>query len=378
MAQDERSREKQPTKESNTTQNMSSSETSNSGIDLLKKGDISNIMAAGGDRKQSMRGFDEDYVDIVDYIVRCTHKIWEEYGMGLIYTHYQHNAVVHGAYGTTYSREEMLTDSINLVSAFPDRRIYAEDVIWAGNDEDGFHTSHRSVAIGHNTGYGSYGPPTGRKVIRRAIANCFVRENRIIEEWVVRDSLAMVRQMGLDEYEIVDRLLAEDERKGVRLSYGHPERLIGQTEPLPIPPKTDGAFDIKEFLFRSQHEIWNWRMFNKITEYYAPNYICYTSSNRTLYGIGDFRAYVMAFIVAFPNAKLNIDQFYYLGNEREGYRTATRWTLLGTHEGPSVYGTPTGKPIQIMGITHHFVKDEKFIQEWTVFDELALLKQLRG
>ncbi len=380
MAQDELSREKRPPEESSITQNKSSQEeTTNSSIDLLNKGDISKIMAAAGSsRQQSLRGFDEDYVDIVDYIVRCTHKIWEEYGMGLIYTHYRHNAIVHSAYGITYSREEMLTESIKLLSAFPDRRIYAEDVIWTGNDEDGFHTSHRSIAVGHNTGYGAYGAPTGRKVIRRAIANCVVKENRICEEWVVRDSLAMVRQLGLDEYEVVDRLLAEDERKGVRPSYGHPERLIGQTEPQPVPPKTNEIFDIKEFIFRSQHEIWNWRLFNKITEYYVPNYLCYTSSNRTIYGIGDFRSYVIAFIVAFPDAKLNIDHLYWLGNERDGYRTATRWTLIGTHDGPSIYGTPTGKPIQLMGITHHFVKDEKFVKEWTVFDELALLKQLRG
>ena len=86
----------------------------------------------------------------------------------------------------------------------------------------------------------------------------------------------------------------------------------------------------------------------------------------------------MAFIVAFPDAKLNIDHLYCLGNERDGYRVATRWTLIGTHDGPSVYGTPTGKPVNVMGITHHLVKDGKFVREWTVFDELALLKQLRG
>jgi predicted ester cyclase len=172
-------------------------------------------------------------------------------------------------------------------------------------------------------------------------------------------ALAVVRQLGLDEYEVVDGLLAEDERKGAK------------------PEKTGDGFEIEEFVRRSQNEIWNWRLFNKITDYYAPNYLCYTSTDRNIYGTGDFRVYVMAFIVAFPDARMNIDHLYWLGNEREGYRTATRWTLIGTHDGPSVYGTPTGKPVNVMGITHHLVKDEKFVQEWTVFDELALLKQLR-
>ena len=348
-------------------------------IDLFKKGDIRKMMAeAGSGRRQSLQGFDEDYVDIVDYIVRCTHKIWEEGGMGLLYTHYAHNSVVHTPYGITYGREAMLTDSINTLSAFPDRRIYADDVIWTGNDVDGFHTSHRSTSIGRNTGYSIYGPPTGRKVLTRAIANCFVKENLISEEWLVRDALALVRQLGFDENEVVDRLLAEDERRGLQPSYGHPERVAGQTEPPPNPEKSRDGFDVEEFVRRSQNEIWNWRLFNKITDYYVPNYLCYTSSERTIYGIGDFRAYVMAFIVAFPDAKLNLDHLYWLGNERDGYRVATRWTLIGTHDGPSVYGTPTGKPVNIMGITHHLVKDGRFAKEWTVFDELALLKQLRG
>jgi hypothetical protein len=62
-------------------------------IDLYKKGDITVMMAAAGSgRLQPMRGFDEDYTDIVDYIVRCTHKIWEEGAMGLLYTHYSPTA----------------------------------------------------------------------------------------------------------------------------------------------------------------------------------------------------------------------------------------------------------------------------------------------
>ena len=377
MAQERPAEEKKP--QDGAVTNNGPSQNVTAEIDLYKKGDITKMMAeAGTGRKQSLRGFDEDYTDIVDYIVRCTHKIWDEGGMGLLYTHYAHNSVVHTPYGITYGREQMLTTSINTLSAFPDRQSFADEVIWTGNDEDGFHTSHRVIHLARNNGYSVYGPPTGRKINHLGIANCFVKENRIIEEWVVRDSLALVRQLGLDEYEVVDKLIAEDERKGIQPSYGRTERVVGQTEPPPNPEKSGDGFDIEEFIRRSHNEIWNWRLFNKITDYYVPNYHCYTSSERTSYGIGDLRAYVMAFIVAFPDAKLNIDHLYWLGDEREGYRVATRWTLVGTHDGPSMYGTPTGKPVNVMGITHHHVKDGRFVKEWTVFDELALLKQLRS
>jgi predicted ester cyclase len=347
--------------------------------DLSTYPDISTIMAgAGGPRRQSMRGFDPDYVDIVDYIVRCTHKIWEEGGMGLLYTHYRHNALVHTAYGTTYSREAMLTASINFLSAFPGRRVYADDVIWTGNDQDGFHTSHRVTTMGRNTGHSNFGPPTGRSVNFRVIANCLVKENCIVEEWLVRDGLAMVRQLGLDEHKVVDAMVAADEYAGVAPSYGPTERVRGQTAPPTLPPARSEPFDIETFVRGSQHEIWNWRAFNKIVDYYVPNYLCNTSSNRSIYGLGDFQAYVMAFIVAFPDAYFGIDHLYFLGDDERGYRVATRWSLTGTHDGPGVYGKPTGKPIHIMGITHHLIQNGKYVQEWTVFDELALLKQLRA
>jgi predicted ester cyclase len=348
-------------------------------IDLYKKGDITVMMAAAGSgRLQPMRGFDEDYTDIVDYIVRCTHKIWEEGAMGLLYTHYSHNCVVHTPYGITYGREAMLADSINALSAFPDRRAFTDEVIWTGDDEVGFHTSHRVIGTGRNTGHSAYVPPTGRKVLTRTIANCYVKENMISEEWLVRDALSMVRQLGLDENAVVDRMLEADERKGAQPGHGPPERVAGQTTPPPNPEKTSGGFDVEFFVRRSLNEVWNWRRFDRIAEDYAPNYLCYTSSDRRIYGTGDYKAYVLAFIAAFPDARMDVDHLYWIGDERGGYRVATRWTLLGTHEGSSVYGAPTGRPVEVMGVTHHLVRDGRFVKEWTVFDELALLKQLRG
>ena len=35
-----------------------------------------------------------------------------------------------------------------------------------------------------------------------------------------------------------------------------------------------------------------------------------------------------------------------------------------------------GKRIRLLGITHHLLRGGRFVQEWTAFDEFALLKQL--
>ena len=66
--------------------------------------DISQLMEPGSETRQGMQGFDDDYVDIVDYIVRSTHKIWEGRGVGLIYSHYVHNPRIHTANELVYGR----------------------------------------------------------------------------------------------------------------------------------------------------------------------------------------------------------------------------------------------------------------------------------
>ena len=124
------------------------------------------------------------------------------------------------------------------------------------------------------------------------------------------------------------------------------------------------------------NEIWNWRLFNKIGDYYADNHECYTAGGRKLYGLGDYQAFIMAMLTMFPDAHLLFDHVYANGNDADGYRVAVRWHLLGTHEGPGIYGEPTGKRVNIMGASQFLLADKKIVREWTIYDEIALLKQL--
>ncbi|MDQ2998162.1 MAG: hypothetical protein M3R61_14085, partial [Chloroflexota bacterium] len=135
-------------------------------ISLAAKGGTDRLLLNPGTaRAQPMRGFEETYVDIIDYIVRITHRIWEEKQIGYIYDTYRHNARVTDDSGLQYGRDKIVADTIHTINAFPDIRLYADEIVWAGDDQVGFYTSHRTVIIGHNTGYSKYGPPTGKKVV---------------------------------------------------------------------------------------------------------------------------------------------------------------------------------------------------------------------
>jgi len=343
-------------------------------ITLHRKGDIRNMLTAGGDRLQSMCGFDEQFTDIVHYIIKITHDIWEGKGIGLIYDYYSHNCPVHTAEGLIYGREAMIASTLATLAAFPDRRLYGDEVIWTGDDETGFYTSHRITHMGRNTGYSNFGPPTGRQIRYNAIADCVVRENRIVEEWLVRDNVTLVRQLGFDPLVLAKEMAEREAAAGISFEVpGEIERMAGQNTPVELPPPPD-EFDIEDFIRRTMHQIWNWRLLNVADEAYAPTYTGQLPSGRNLYGRGDFKAYVLAMLAAFPDAAMQVDHFCALADGPDAYRTATRWTLQGTHLGPSFYGDPTGKRVSIMGVSHHLVKDGRIVQEWTVFDEFALLK----
>ena len=349
-----------------------------SDITLDEKGDICECLAPGQERRQSLEGFEACYVDIVDYIIRCTHRIWEEHGVGLIYSHYKHNVSVWTSEGLSYGREGVIAATLQTQAAFPDLRLYGDEVIWTGDDQEGFHTSHRITWVGHNTGHSTYGPPTGRRIVRRGIANCFVRKNYIVEEWIARDEMGLVLQLGFDPHELAKKM-ARKEATGssAQETPATVERVTGQGTPEEMPAlATDEGFDVEGFVRRSYHEIWNWRLLNKIDDYYVKTVACHTAANRELYGRGALRRFILSLLAAFPDASMAVDHVYWIGNDEDGYRVAVRWTLQGTHTGPGIYGEPRGKRIRVMGISHHRVEDAKIVEEWMIFDEFALLKQL--
>lgn len=82
--------------------------------------DIGAFFADDGKRRQDIDGFEDVYADIVHYIIRCTHRIWEEGGIGLLYTHYAHNLPLHTSEGTVYGREAVIASTQRTQAAYPD------------------------------------------------------------------------------------------------------------------------------------------------------------------------------------------------------------------------------------------------------------------
>lgn len=344
-------------------------------ITLRDQVDVHFTTPGDGAPAQRLPGFDPKFTDFVDYILRITHEIWEEKAIGRLYDYYANTVQIHTSDGTIYGREAVMAGTIATLAAYPDRRLYGDEVIWGGDAVNGFYSSHRLTHTGTNRGWSIYGAPTGRKIRYRAIADCLCLRNMVIEEWLIRDELTLVRQLGLDPVATARRIAQKEAESGAPTPViGDVERGRGQLPPPIIPPSE--RFDPHNLIQRAIHDVWNRRLLNTVHDYFADSLHLESASNRRVNTLQDYQAYVLSLLAPFPDLAITQEHFCMVGDEQSGYRTATRWRLRGTHTGYGIYGEPTGNPVNILGVSHHLIRNGKIHSEWTLFDEFALLKQI--
>ncbi len=345
----------------------------------VEKHDYTDLRPHGRAPAQGMAGFDPVYTDIVDYIIRCTHQIWDEKNIGLIYSHYAHNAVVHSALGTSYSREEVVRATVQRIAEYPERRGLGTQVIWGGNDVDGFYTSHLITSVGRFTAPGPYGMPTGKTFYSRAIADCMVFRNRIYREWLVRDTMGQLLHLGVDADAVAAKMAAEQAARGVTApALGDASRLLGQEPPAERIDASIAGTEGEAALLQTLHETWNWRMFGRVREAYAPQAAWHGPRMRDLHGPAAITQQFLSLLAMIPDASWTPHHVCSVEPSNEGgSKLAVRWTLEGHHSGWGVLGTPTGKPLTVMGMSQFHLKAGRIVEEYTLWDELALRVQLK-
>lgn len=347
----------------------------------VERRDYTDLAPANRPRSQSLEGFDEIYTDIVDYIVRCTHRIWDERDIGLIYTHYTHNCVLYGTMGAMYDREAVVRDTIQRLVSLPERRGMATQVIWDGNDVDGFYTSHLVTGSGRHTQYGHFGPPTGRTFVSRTIADCMIYRNKIYREWVVADTMAILKQLGIDPHGYAEKLAQLQYDKGfTNLDIGENRRLLGQYPPESEADLSIAKNDIERDTLNWLHEVFNKRMFGKINDVYAPTVQYHGPLMKELYGVAAVIHQHLGLIGSLPDAAYMPQYICSVPCEEGGVKVAVRWLMEGHHLGYGILnelGDPTGERVQVMGMSHYHYKNGRIVDEWTVYDELSMLMQVK-
>jgi len=327
--------------------------------------------------KQNMRGFESTYQNIIDYIVRITYKIWEDREVEYIRDTYSDASLVYDDYGLQLGCEKIIADTHHTTGAYSDIQLIADEIVWAGNDEIGYHTSHRTIIRGTNDGDSNYGPATNKTIDVFVIANCVALENEIFLEHVLYNNSSMLPQLGHNLEDMVATLASSPPAgwprnaatwDGLR-NAASPEKPISVSSPI-------SGFDVDRFVRDNLDQLWNQRNYDVLSTVYDANMAFQGPTNRAFSGLKPYREFLSSIVTAFPDLELQVDEVYWMGNDKDGYLTSERWSAMGTHSGAGAYGDPTNRSIEIWGITQHKIIDGRIVGEWMLFNELDLMMQL--
>ena len=322
----------------------------------------------------TMRGFDPDFADLPDYIIKITERIWEGRNIGLINRHYSEDCRIHTSMGPGRGARGAIAATLETLHAFPDRRLLPEDIVWSGNETDGFLSSHRIISPARHLGPGPFGPPTGNQLQFRSIADCYCTHNKITEEWLVRDQAGMCLQIGLSPETLAETLAAADHAAGRPPWQIEPAAELireGGFRPAVLQPHPAAA-EVRKTL----SAIWTGKDLSAIPHAYHPACTIHLPRARTVYGHERFTQALFGYLAAFPDAEIAIEHSIALDAPNQPIRVATRWWLTGTHTGTGAFGPRSGATILALIITHSHVVDGEIREEWHVLDEVAILKQI--
>ena len=326
----------------------------------------------------SMKGFDAEFSDIVDYILRITYRIWEGKQVGLCYDYYSEDCPVYTLAGYAEGAEGVTQNTLRTLAGFPDRTLHADNIIWGGNDEDGYHTSHLICTKMTNLGPSEYGEATGKHAQIQVIAHCICKDNRIIEEWLVRDNYSLAEQLGVDPVGFAKQLasqpLAADSTFSQWLNSEH--KRVSEQHRLRASYPENPVDDIENFILAALQNIWNARLLGDSNVLYAENAQLHSSARGDYEGVNDIVLFYMGILGSIADAKVSFDYVCSNSMQSNDQHVAVRWTLAGTHNGDSLWGPATGAPLLILAESQYRLVDGKVAEEWLVFDELAVITQI--
>ena len=326
-------------------------------------------------RRQRLDGFEPVYSDIVDYIIRCTHRIWEQKNIGLCRTHYSDSCVMHTLNGPSSGLENVVQGTIATLACYPDRVVVGEDVIWSEDTPGTFLSSHRITSDGTQLGdEAAFGAASVGYSSVTTIADCLCRQNLIAEEWLVRDNIRAVWQNGLDPWTVAKAQAALDQAGDQDRHAWRRDDLAqtrkGADDPADDHPAAIPAQALRLALVED--------LYGAAAAMLSPAAETRWPSGRHGWGRGFWIGCWLQLRAALHAPALRIDHWAARPLSDGDVAVALRWRLTGRHLGHGVWGAPTGREVLILAVSHFRLRNGRIIEDITVFDELAILRQIAG
>ena len=313
--------------------------------------------------QQNLPGFDSKYHNIVDYILKITEDIWEKKEIDVIYDTYEKDILIHTGARKINGVEKVINGTKDTLSSYPDRKMLGEAVIWSTDDQGDFYSSHRILSTATNEGRTIFGMATGKKINFRTIADCKIANNKIYEEWLVRDNLHILQQLGYDPVEMAKKDVTYKENS-ISISVNSSDEEKPQNLSLP-----------ESLVYALINDVWKNKDLAKIENYFSEHSTLHAICNQDIHGINAIKDYVQLFLNSFQEATINVDR---ITSNRNGNSAeiAARWYIRGKTSKSGIFGMDSQDEVFVHIISHYNIQNDKITDEWMVYDGFDVLCQL--
>ena len=279
--------------------------------------------------------------------------------------HYSDDLIVRTPAGISQGNAAGKANTMATLTEFPDRQLFGEDVIWCGDEDNGFLSSHRIVSTATHHG-GEFGPATGKRVMFRTVADTFCKYNRVWDEWLIRDNAAIAVQLIFTAMNMA------------RKSIQHGATAMPLTPASDIAGPYSGTGNNNEWAEKHAQILQQVMQANFSTVSEQYDRACHLSypGGQDVYGRDEADRFWISLRSSFPNAVFKTDHQIGRSDELMPARSAIRWSLTGQHDGWGRFGHPTGASIHVMGVSHVEFGPRGLRREVTLFDEIAIWKQI--
>ena len=317
-----------------------------------------------------MKGFDSKFKDFPSYIIGITKEIWEDRNIASLHSYYSPDIIVRSPGSVVVGNENVIAATMATLAEFPDRTLFGEDVIWSGTPEKGMLSSHRLHSTATHMNPGVYGEPTGKRINYRIIADCHAKNNRIDDEWLIRDQGSIARQLGWESKEFARDLIArEGGLEKCVTPYSPVNEIVGPYKGKGNDNEWGQRYsDILKRIMSAEFSVIS-KEYDRAVNLEYPGGI----SDISYAGVDKFW---MGLRSSFPSAEFTIHHQIGRDDPNMPPRAAIRWSLYGKHDGWGTFGSPTGADVFILGASHAEFGSYGLRREYTLFDHVSIWKQI--